>query len=236
MNATEATPGAFRRAQILATENGAVARHNGVQGEIAKLVQRVFVLPGPARTPGAVAFCGIEKGAGCSWICAHAGESLAAQTPGSVCIVDANLRRPSLHEYFGMAVDGGLAEAMADSRPIASFAREAGRQNLWVITAGAMGHGPDGSLNPVRVRSRFVELRTHFDYIVVDTPSMADFSDGMLIAQIADGAILVVASHSTRREAARAVKDSFDAAKVSVLGVVLNKRTYPIPDALYRRL
>jgi len=236
LKATEAEQTGLKGTPSALPESQALNGHNGVQDEVAKLVQRVFVLPGAARTPGAVAVCGVERGAGCSWICAHMGNSLAAQAPGSVCIVDANLRGPSLHKYFGLDAGPGLGEALKEPRPIESFTRPAGKRNLWVLTAGDSGNGQDGALNPARLRSRISELRVRFDHLLIDTPPMAEFSDGMVLAQIADGAILVVGSNSTRREAARAVKHSFDAAKVSVLGVVLNKRTYPIPEALYRRL
>ncbi|MGH9575390.1 MAG: CpsD/CapB family tyrosine-protein kinase [Candidatus Acidiferrales bacterium] len=222
-------------AAAVASERYANGQH-GLQDELAKLVQRTFVLPGPARTPGAVAICGVEQGVGCSWICAHAGESLAAQVAGRVCIVDGNLRGPSLHKYFSMGASGGLIDAMKEHRPITNFARQTDKQNLWVLTAGEPGNGQNGSLNPASLHARFSELRTQFDYLLIDTPPMSESSDGMLLAQAADGAILVVGSHSTRREAARAAKESFDAAKVSVLGVVLNKRTYPIPEGLYRRI
>lgn len=216
--------------------NGRFSPANGAHDEIAKLVQRLFVLPGPAKTPGALAFCGVERGAGCSWICARCGEALAAQVTGSVCIVDANLRQPSLHRYFQFEIENGLADAMQDSRPLASLARQIGADNLWLITAGSLANEPTGALNPARLRARFSELRSKFDYLLIDTPAMASFSDAILLAQVADGAVLVVGSHSTRREAARAAKDNFDASGVPVLGVVLNKRTYPIPEALYRRL
>jgi len=214
----------------------ATRRESGVDDEVAKLAQRVFVLPGSAKAPGAVVFCGIEEGVGCSWICARSAESLADQVPGNVCSVDVNLRNPSLHKYFGLSQGGGFTEAMKETRPIASFARRIGKRNLWVLTSGAVGAEPNGALNPARLHARFSELRTQFDYLLIDTPAAARFSDAILLARIADGAILVVGSGSTRRESARIVKDNFDAAGVPVLGVVLNKRTYPIPDALYRRL
>lgn len=211
-------------------------RENGVQDEVAKLAQRVFVLPGSAKAPGAVVFCGVENGTGCSWICARCAESLAAQLPGSICAVDVNLRNPSLHRYFHVSQDGGFVEAMKDTRPVASFARRIDKSNLWVMTSGFTGAEPNGALNPARLHARFSELRAQFDYLLIDTPAAACFSDAILLARIADGVILVVGSSSTRRESARMVKGNFDAAGVPVLGVVLNKRTYPIPEALYRRL
>ncbi|HEY6464925.1 MAG TPA: CpsD/CapB family tyrosine-protein kinase [Candidatus Acidoferrales bacterium] len=211
-------------------------RENSAGDEVAKLAQRVFILPGSAKAPGAVVFCGVENGAGCTWICARCAESLAAQVPGSICAVDVNLRNPSLHRYFSLTQDGGFVEAMKDTRPVASFARRIGESNLWVMTSGATGAEPNGALNPARLHARFSELRAQFDYLLIDTPAAACFSDAILLARISDGAILVVGSTSTRRESARMVKDNFDAAGVPVLGVVLNKRTYPIPEALYRRL
>ena len=53
---------------------------------------------------------------------------------------------------------------------------------------------------------------------------------------MADGIILVVGSNLTRRESARIAKESFEAAGIPIIGAVLNKRTYPIPEALYRIL
>ena len=54
-----------------------------IEDEVMKLVQRVFVLPGSAQAPGAVAFVGVNKSVGCSWVCAHASEVLADQIAGT---------------------------------------------------------------------------------------------------------------------------------------------------------
>jgi protein-tyrosine kinase len=53
---------------------------------------------------------------------------------------------------------------------------------------------------------------------------------------MADGVILVVEANSTRREMARTAKETFDDANVKLLGAILNNRTFPIPEALYRKL
>ncbi|HTZ75256.1 MAG TPA: CpsD/CapB family tyrosine-protein kinase [Candidatus Aquilonibacter sp.] len=217
------------------TEQGR-ARYRDVDDEIAKLVQRVFVLPGAGKAPGAAAFCAVEAGAGCSWICAQSSEALAAQAPASVCVIDANLRGPSLHEYFQLEIENGFSEAMKDSRPVSDFAKRVGKSNLWVMTAGAAERDLNQVFNPARLHARFSELRAQFDYLLIDTPAAGLFSDGVLLAQMTDGVILVIGSNSTRRESAKIVKDNFDAARVSVLGVVMNRRTFPMPEALYRRL
>src|SRR2546423_13414080 len=92
--------------------------------EEIKLVQTVFLLPGQD-APRSVVFCGIEEGDGSSSVCARAGEILSAQMPGSVCVVDANLRSPSLHEYFGLGGAPGFADAvLIDSGPIETLAQQ----------------------------------------------------------------------------------------------------------------
>lgn len=218
-------------------ENPGAARARGpIENEFAKLAQRLFILPGSAKAPGAVAFCGVEAGAGCSWVCAQCGEALAAQVPGSVCVVDANFRNPSLHAHFGVTTEDGFAQALADSRPIANFARRVAGASLWFVPAGIPARQSRGVLNPAYLRTRFSQLRAQFDYVLVDTPAMTAFPDGALLSQLADGAVLVVRSDMTRRDAARMVKESLETAKVPVLGVVFNRRTYPMPEALYRRL
>lgn len=211
-------------------------RHSLVDDEIMRLVQRVFILPGAAKAPGAVAFCGIYSGDGCSWVCAHAGEMLADHGGGSVCIVDANLRSPSLHDYFRFENKAGFADAMKDSRPLHDFARRAAGSNLWLITAGTVGREPNGSLHPARARARVAELRGEFDHLLIDTPPIHSYADAILLGQLTDGIILVVSSNSTRREPARIAKQNLEAANIPLLGAVLNKRTFPIPEALYRKL
>ncbi len=68
-----------------------------------------------------VVVSGMESGNGCSWICARMAEMLASQSPGSVCVVDANLRSPGLHREFGVTNHYGLTDALQVSDPIRGF-------------------------------------------------------------------------------------------------------------------
>lgn len=220
-----------------AKANGHRLDQSGEAGdEILRLVQRVFILPGLEKAPSAVAFCGVNRGAGCTWLCSRAGRALASQVSGGVCLVDANLRAPSLHSQLGVEMGTGFADFMKTSNPACDFARRTPTLNLWIITAGSVGNEPNGALSPARLRTRFAELRSEFDFVLIDTPALDSYADAMLLGQLTDGIILVVGSNSTRREKARNVKRNFEAAQVPLLGAVLNKRTYPIPDAIYRNI
>jgi capsular exopolysaccharide synthesis family protein len=203
--------------------------------ERVKLVQRLFLLPGP-QAPHLVLFCSVESGAGTTWICAHAAETLASQVEGSVCLVDANLRTPFLHEYFGLDNLYGLSEALLQSRPIRTLTHQINGDNLWLVTSGSSPLDPSVLLTSDRLRGCLVELRAEFDYVLVDGPPAILYADTALLGKLADGVVLVVRANSTRREAAKKAAEILASANVRLMGAVLNKRTFPIPEALYRKL
>jgi capsular exopolysaccharide synthesis family protein len=200
-----------------------------------KLVQRLFLLPGP-QAPHLVLFCSVESGAGTTWICAHAAETLASQVEGSVCLVDANLRTPFLHEYFGLDNLYGLSEALLQSRPIRTLTHQINGDNLWLVTSGSSPLDPSVLLTFDRLRGCLVELRAEFDYVLVDGPPAILYADTALLGKLADGVVLVVRANSTRREAAKKAAEILASANVRLMGAVLNKRTFPIPEALYQKL
>jgi Mrp family chromosome partitioning ATPase len=107
---------------------------------------------------------------------------------------------------------------------------------LWLITAGCAWEEKRGTLDIARLRSLFSELRSEFDYVLIDTPHISSYADAVLLGQLTDGVVLVVSSGSTRRHAARVAMESLENENIPMLGAVLNKRTYPIPEAPYRRL
>jgi capsular exopolysaccharide synthesis family protein len=203
--------------------------------ERMKLVQRLFLLPG-AEAPHLVVFCGVERGDGSSWVCARASETLASQVNASVCLVDANLRTPFLHKYFRRDNLSGLSDAVMQSGPICDFAQQLNGGNLWLITSGSITADPHMLLTSDGLLSRLAELRAAFDYVLVDGPPVNLYADTTLMGKVADGVVLVIQANSTHREAARKAKESLASANVRLLGAVLNKRTFPIPAALYRKI
>jgi protein-tyrosine kinase len=203
--------------------------------EEIKLVRSVFSSVGN-HSPQTVVFSGVEGEAGCASICARASEILAAQTEEPVCVVDANFRSPSLHQYFGVDNLKGLAEAGLESGPIRHFAQRLPGCNLWLMASGS----PAARLRVPqiidRLQPRITELRTVFRYVVIHTSPLNEDANSMLLSRWTDGVVLVVEANSTRRETARRLKKDLEVANVRLLGVVLNDRRFPIPETLYRRL
>jgi Mrp family chromosome partitioning ATPase len=205
-----------------------------VQGELVKLVRRVFLCSN-SHASRAVSFSSIE-GNGSSEICFQAGQTLAAQISGSVCLVDANLHAPSLHRLFEVNKFPGLLDATGERGPIKDYAVPVGGGNLWLVPSGSPVSERQESFAADRLHSRIVELKEQFDFVLIDAPLLNSHTDAVLLGQMTDGIILVLEANSTRRETARMIKEDLEAAKVKILGAVLNNRTFPIPETLYRRL
>ena len=91
-------------------------------------------------------------------------------------------------------------------------------------------------LGSPQMQTRMSELHREFDYVVIDIPPLNLYPEAATLAKMADGLILVVKAHATRREVAQKVVQELKASDVRVLGAILNERTYPIPDGLYRKL
>jgi Mrp family chromosome partitioning ATPase len=202
--------------------------------EALRLVQRIFLLQ-TQEPPRVVVFAGIDHGNGCSRVCAQAAEALQSNAQGSICVVEANLRSPSLPKIFGTTNHYGLTDALTGDGPIRSFAKPLQKGNMWLLSSGSLVADSHGLLNSDRLRLRFEELRNEFDYVLVDAPPLTRYSDAVGLGKVADGLVLVLEANSTRRDATLRVSENLQAANVRILGAVLNKRTFPIPHSLYNR-
>ena len=203
--------------------------------ELAKLVQRVFLLPG-GEYNHTVVFTSSDAGNGCSWICARVGELLASQVTGTVCLVDANLQSPTLHEQFAVPNHHGLSDALRQSGSIRGYVSQLSRRNLALVSCGSESKDAQSMVTSDRMRMRLSELRSEFDYVLIDCPSMSVSNEAVSLGSAADGVVLVLKANSTRKDRARNAVRDIQAAKVKVLGAVLNQRTFPIPDKLYNKL
>jgi polysaccharide biosynthesis transport protein len=200
--------------------------------EALRLVQQIFLLQAQ-EPPRVVVFAGIDHGNGCSGICAGVAETLARNARGRVCLVEANFRSPALPGMFGVPNHHGLTEALRREDPIASFAKPVGQSNLWLLSSGTLAADSPSLLASETLRARIEELRSQFEFVIVDAPPLTRYSDAVVLGQLSDGLVLVLEADATRREVASVVADTLRAAKIPILGAVLNKRTFPIPEKIY---
>jgi polysaccharide biosynthesis transport protein len=202
--------------------------------ELMKLVRVVFLEPetGSKRAVSnrTVVFASSESGNGCSWICARAGELLASQAVGRVCLVDANFGRATLHEHFGVSNHHGLLDALREEGSIGGYVSQLSRRNLALVSAGSdlsadrSDRRPDRNVAASeRMRLRLEELRADFDYVLVDGASLDVSDEAIALGKMADGIVLVLKTHSTRKGRTRGRVQDLKSAGVRILGAVLNQ-------------
>jgi Mrp family chromosome partitioning ATPase len=204
-----------------------------VRDEISKLVQRLFLLPNGSRV---VTFAGVEEGNGCTWLTARAGDLLASQIAGTVCVVDGNFRSPNLHDCWHVENVRGLTDAMTERGPIGKYCRPLDRENLWLMSGGSMAANGRSWMGSEVLRSRVADLRATFDFVLIDAPAVAQGGDAIVWGHLADGVVMVLGANDTHRETAHWAATKLASANVRVLGGVLNKRTFPIPGSVYSKL
>lgn len=202
--------------------------------EILRLVQRLFLtnetLSGNGRRR--VVFCGIDSMDGSHLLCARIGRVLAEQVQSQVCVVDANVRMPSSSPLFDLFPFDGSAES--EGLSVKGPSRRV-TENLWLASGDpAYRNGASPTLDDVQ--GWISGLPAEFAHVVISAPPVGLYSDAALLAQRTDGIVLVLEANATRRIAALKAKQALMGCNVRVLGTVLNNRTYPIPEKVYRLL
>jgi Mrp family chromosome partitioning ATPase len=211
---------------------------DGNSGSFTQLVQRIFRPGAQDRPIRSILFTPVGAQNASTSVCAHTGDVLAAQTGQSVCLVDADLRTPTLHTAFRMSGARGLSDALLNDDPTAPFdscvARIAG--HLWMLPAGGRCAEALPHLTSDPFRLLLLELSAAFEYVLILGPSLGANPEAALLGQTVDGVVLVLQANATRREAAKRAADHLRAGNVRILGAILGSRTFPIPEAIYRRL
>ena len=173
-------------------------------------------------------------GEGTTEVVVGLGVALASAMGRRTVIVDCNFRHPDLHVRFGTPASG-LGEFLAGEIGMEEAVSSTAVPNLWVMGTGK----PIGSLCSVGregMEKLFDDLRSRFEYVLIDGAPVATDPESAVLCNKVDSVILVVRHGSTKREVVRAAADMIARAGGRVLGVVLNRRRFPIPDFLYKRL
>jgi capsular exopolysaccharide synthesis family protein len=147
-----------------------------------------------------------------------------AQQGKNVLLVDADLRKPTVHYTFGLTNTFGLTSVLTKQSTIQEAVESTDVENLDVLTSGPIPPNP-AELMSSRGMERFMnDVLEYYDMVIFDTPPVLAVTDAQLLANQCHATILVVSSGSTERESAIKSKELLDSAKAKLLGVVLNNR------------
>jgi receptor protein-tyrosine kinase len=144
-----------------------------------------------------------------------------AQLSRKTLLVDADLRRPTQHELFGASNEAGLAQALvADGPPNLNAVQ--GLPELAVLTSGGQPPNPVELLHGRRFDCMIDEWRRTFEFVVLDTPPVTEFSDGLTIAAAAGNVILLGRARTTSVTALNELRRHLEPVQARILGAVMH--------------
>jgi succinoglycan biosynthesis transport protein ExoP len=146
-----------------------------------------------------------------------------AQLGRPVLIVDADLRKPRLHQVFRLSNQTGLVTFLTSSADNDTIIQASTIPNLWIMPSGPIAPNPSELLASDRMRDWLAAVRARFEYVIIDTPPALAVTDATIVGVLADGVVLTLRSGKVTREEARLCRDRLRQADVRILGAVLNR-------------
>jgi succinoglycan biosynthesis transport protein ExoP len=159
-----------------------------------------------------------------------------AQTGASVVIIDADMRRPRLQSIFDMHGNEGLSSILSSDvseADMLSMVRADEESGLSVLTSGPIPPNPAELLGSDQMRRLIATLQANYTHVVVDSPPVSSFTDGVLISTMVDGVLLVVHGGKSSRHIVRRSKQLLSDVGAKIFGVVLNNVNLQSHDYYY---
>lgn len=159
-----------------------------------------------------------------------------AQTGASVVIIDADMRRPRLQSIFDMHGQLGLSSILssdASEDDMLAMVRHDEESGLHVLTSGPIPPNPAELLGSDQMRRLLAVLQANYTHVVVDSPPVSSFTDGVLISTMVDGVLLVVHGGKSSRHIVRRSKQLLSDVGAKIFGVVLNNVNLQSHDYYY---
>jgi non-specific protein-tyrosine kinase len=147
---------------------------------------------------------------------------VSAQAGRRVVLVDADLRRPTLHDLFGLDNERGLTTAMMEEAALAALPlKTTGVEGLVVLTSGPLPPNPAEVMGSRRMAEVIATLAEQADQVFFDTPPVVAVTDAAVLATKVDGVLLIIGAGKTRRDVARTAVQRLQQINARLVGTVL---------------
>jgi capsular exopolysaccharide synthesis family protein len=146
-----------------------------------------------------------------------------AQTGQRVLLIDADMRRPKVHDVFGQRQEPGLSNLLVGNAKASESIRRGSIPGLWLLSSGKNPPNPAELLGSQRFEEFMRSLGEHFDWVVVDSPPVMAVTDASVIAHKTTGVVFVVGAEMTSRQAAQTAVEQLESARARFIGAVLNR-------------
>jgi len=191
---------------------------------------------GSTKAPRVLAVVDCQRGEGAATVATNLAATLARHDDGPVLLVDADIGHPSLHRIFNMRVSPGFTGALADGECNEDAILSSSIHNLYVLSAGDTSANISEMFNSNTFSKLIKSMKNHYSMVVIDVPPAYEVSWAVRMAGLCDGVVMVIEAERLRWEVVQNAKEQLLNSKANILGAVLNKRRFYIPEWLYRTL
>ena len=146
-----------------------------------------------------------------------------AQEGKKVLLIDADMRKPSLHRVFSQSNHQGLSTLLTDQTSMRETIRETIVSHLSLLTSGPAPVNPAELMDSTAMRELLEQLKQQYDIILIDTPSVLTVTDSVIVSALCDGVVMVVAAGKVRKEHLKKAKEQLDHVNARMVGIVINK-------------
>jgi capsular exopolysaccharide synthesis family protein len=146
-----------------------------------------------------------------------------AQAGQRVLLIDADMRRPRVHELFKESQDPGLSNVLVGNAKVSDAVHDGPLTGLSVLAGGHCPPNPSELLGSRRFADLIRALERHFEWIIVDTPPVMAVTDACVVAHLAEGVLFVVGAEMAGRQAIKAAIEQLERVDARFVGVVLNR-------------
>ncbi len=153
----------------------------------------------------------------------------AAKKGMKTLMVDADVRRPTVHKLFKMPRQKGLLDILVDGLPVKEAVKKTSLEKLDLITAGRVHESPADVFDAVAIGRVVQEMKFYYDLIVIDCAPVIPVSDPMLLSQEVDGVLFVIKAGATQRDIVQRATSILTSSTNKLLGVILNNADGSLP-------
>jgi polysaccharide biosynthesis transport protein len=144
------------------------------------------------------------------------------QTGARTLIIDADMRKPRVHNVFGLENTLGLSSFLTGTATLREVIQQSQVPNLFVIPCGPIPPNPGELILSNRFTRMMEAMREYFDYVIVDSPPLSNVSDGRVLANTCAAVIVVIKACATSRHAIKRAVEHLNDSRSRLAGVVLN--------------
>lgn len=170
-----------------------------------------------------------NRGEGKSTISANLAMTIAQFPKKKVLLIDADMRRPRIHEIYGIELGAGLRECLESSVDPMTVIRESELPNLHLLTAGSPSSSPGHLFESEALHEVMNKVSFYYDVVLVDSAPILAVSDTLFLCSVIDEVLMVVLAGATPREVVIRARNVLMDSNAKLSGIVLNNATQALP-------